>query len=1169
MTALAFICCVAMLFTAVLAWEATPGKPGLALRPAGLWRWATAGNWTAKLGAVLLAIGTGALLRYLLLHWRLPAEAKLMAGVLIATALGIASGSLGGQPQRRAISVALAGAALAVAYLTAYSAYGFFGFVNSVQALGLLFVVASVATVYAIGRRTLSIAVLGMIGAYIAPAFALDGFGPTAVYGYYVAVSLVTLLMVWVRGWRALIHLSFLFTLAGALFFGWTREFYTPLYYQQMQPLLLMLVGIHLAMPLLEGAGSDDGDRGAGAWLRRFDSVYFLLLPAVAVMLTLVISPVARTDGAIGTLGLALLWSLAAGLQQWRYGSGGARFACVAFCLAAAAGLLALGDVPALLIVAVVSCLVVACAARLALSSALLWFSVTVALASATCYVLQALFEPVVGSPFLNSPFGRHSLLALALAISGGSLRRTDGRFSAVFLTYAAAWLLTAALRELLRLHLEHVPQICHLLALGATGAYALTLLVCRRKASLSATLALSAALFFTGLLGAAGFGVTLLMPLLLAGQVVLLILAHAADRQDSTGSTAGAVARSLLPVVLVPWAITYADGLGHSQADVVLTLMAGSALSASLIAQWTSPAHRPWPNALSPVGFLAFGAILLFETTCYIERDWWAVAFELLALAYLIETARFLVASANRDARFFAGLAIVAVGTVSAAMLLRIIGPPGRLTILALNDLLVPAVVSLLFALAGALLTWFSTRSHSRSQWSVGAALLIAAAVKLVLFDFGSLGQLANILAMIAAGGVFLAVAWLAPFPPKQTPPPGRRPEAHFVADRESDDRAVPDAASDGHSPRASPAPESGGAGSARTAAAARAAAGLWPGGRPAAGPTSAGQVAATSRDSDGAHERGWFWVVCGVAVIAWYVYAEQARVHPRGAVPVSPPASVSSRIPMQVARPAPPMSRATATPGVTPGVVGTPVDNACVRFSRRLPDDYLVYAIGADRPTDSGSEPAAPRAGSGLVDLTVNEPGHTVVLALAADVPTTWRVIRGRDTRIAGVILSGAHHGRVVGLDPSAAVLNAASDDGVPCGSFRVASDDPQGANVFISKLLVHAVDGNFLATDRRLLIGDAPAVAMVATPAGALEIVRATYSSPRNHHSYDVTAKLRADCSTANARCAIACGNQLAADPDPGQRKVCEVSFRCDSGHPSLMQGDAGTRVGLGCR
>jgi uncharacterized membrane protein len=143
-------------------------------------------------------------------------------------------------------------------------------------------------------------------------------------------------------------------------------------------------------------------------------------------------------------------------------------------------------------------------------------------------------------------------------------------------------------------------------------------------------------------------------------------------------------------------------------------------------------------------------------------------VAYEVLAVAYLVITLRFLLASNNRDATFFTGVTVISVIAVCAAMLLRLIGPEGTLTIFALNDMLLPAVVSLFWAGVGAAMTWQSTLRKSRKLWSLGAVFLVVAAVKLVLFDFGSLGQLGNIIAMIAAGGVFLLVAWLAPFPPK-----------------------------------------------------------------------------------------------------------------------------------------------------------------------------------------------------------------------------------------------------------------------------------------------------------------------------------------------------------------------------------------------------------------
>jgi predicted membrane protein DUF2339 len=89
-----------------------------------------------------------------------------------------------------------------------------------------------------------------------------------------------------------------------------------------------------------------------------------------------------------------------------------------------------------------------------------------------------------------------------------------------------------------------------------------------------------------------------------------------------------------------------------------------------------------------------------------------------------------------------------------------------------------------LLWAAMGAALTVWGRHSVSRMLWVSGAALLVAAAVKLVLVDFGSLGELTNILAVIAAGGMFLLVGWLAPMPPaaevkaapKSSPPPTQR---------------------------------------------------------------------------------------------------------------------------------------------------------------------------------------------------------------------------------------------------------------------------------------------------------------------------------------------------------------------------------------------------------
>jgi uncharacterized membrane protein len=99
--------------------------------------------------------------------------------------------------------------------------------------------------------------------------------------------------------------------------------------------------------------------------------------------------------------------------------------------------------------------------------------------------------------------------------------------------------------------------------------------------------------------------------------------------------------------------------------------------------------------------------------------------------------------------------------------MILRAFGPAHEpLTLLDLAHMHYPALLSLLWALLGGALAGWATRVDSRGLWSVGACLLVLAALKVVLVDFSGLGQLGNIVAVIAAGLVFLGVAWLAPMP-------------------------------------------------------------------------------------------------------------------------------------------------------------------------------------------------------------------------------------------------------------------------------------------------------------------------------------------------------------------------------------------------------------------
>lgn len=1017
MAGLAFICGIAALFILVFLWEGLRNKEEMNLNPTGLLRWLISGNWPAKVGAVLLLISTGALLRFLILTIEFPATGKLGVGIFAVSVLGAFSAYLHDSTKRRAIHLALGGAALGAAYLTAYSAYGYFNFITSIQALGLLFIVACAATAFALESRAQSIAILAMAGAFIAPAFALTSPGVLPVYGYYFLASSLVLLMVALRGWRPLIHLSFLFTLAGALFFGWTQKFYEPAYFSQMHPLLLALVAIHLLMPLMEWREVSNHDT-QGDWLRRFDRGYFLLLPLVSALLMSLLAPNEAVEGAIGLLELSLLWVLAAGIQHWRFHTGGGRYAAVAMILGFVSALLAFQDIPYLLMAASLSCALMAASRRLRIADGGVMALAVSALAFSACFIVQSLLEPAISPPFFNREYLYSAILSVSLLLAAyGSRTHQNRKFTSLYFIFAITWLAIASVRELITMNLDYLPQLGYLVALFASAAYGV--LTIKRAPSMTTTLLLGFAMYLSGMFCARLLNPAMLFTALLAGQFVFLCIAHATGRHlKADGEVIADIARTFLPVLIFPFAGAYSEGVNAPHLNVIMTFLVSSALLASLHAQLTIPKGSFWPNTLSPVGFILFGLLLFYKTVFHIERNSWASAYELIALLYIVQTVLSLQRSKNRDANVFSIVAILALVTTSAAMFLRVFGPPGTLTILAINQMLLPTMVSLFWAIIGGLMTWWAMRIQSRWLWVLGSLLLVASAIKLVLFDFESLGQLGNILAMMAAGCVFMAVAWLAPFPPKRKEP----------------------IAGETHAQKAALAPGQV---------------------RPTAEPPSSRENhQTTSRESD--PSRTWIWILVGLTVI-FFIYHSGAR---RSSKPHVYPAVQTrinnSEVPQQA-----PTSSEVKIQASAPQGTNDILAAECSKFIAQLPkDNYEVYAAlqaaQIDAPTSSEMSPR-------IIDIKVHKPGKNVLLILSSNEWVTWSVLPPANrVKIIGVVLSGQSIGTIYGLSGQVPILRSTFGPGSPCGNTGNKPGDIQGIFSFTNQYLNR--DVNEVATPKQ---------------------------------------------------------------------------------------------------
>jgi uncharacterized membrane protein len=771
MVALVFLVVITAVFASILALEG--GDERIARRPAGLLSWIASGNWPAKIGGGLMIVGVGALLRYAAINFDVPDRYKIGVGILAAAVLGAGSFLTAAHPRRRAISLALGGAAFGIAYLTAYSAFALFGYLPTMQGLGLLALTAVGAGVFAVTRSAQSLAVLSMVGAFIAPAFAVDDPGPQVVYGYYVAISLLVFAMVAVRGWRPLIHLSFLFTLAGGAFFAWTADYFSRDNADVLLPMLVMLVAVHVAMPLFERRWS------RGRVVESLDSVYLLALPVVAALTALAIAP-SRAALSVELWWFAAIWLAAAAWLFAQKREGMATHAIV--------GLLLLGigiaaryrSLPWELIALAISVASLSLAARRTQSARLQGFLSGLVLILSAVHILSALAPSHSDTLFLNGRFFERLVGAALMIIAARILVRLHHRLDSLMLTVSIGWAAFAIGGEVARLDLVSAWLLLHWMF--AAAAIALFFFGPRIPNLRNLVGPLVFALGISAVLAQAKSGGDVAgISAIVAGLAMLAIALRPvmADEGAEPSRLLGAVGA---PIVVALWMASYARGTDGAHWQFPVSLGAAAAVAVLFVGMRAGARSQRWINEAADIFAVGLAFVLALSTLFDIERDASAIALEMLCVAALGALA-FWHGRRVRIGEWILPAAVIGAALLLQANLLRWLGPPGELDALDIFDMGWRALVTLLWASIGAALTINARRVGSRAQWTAGATFLVGAAIKFVLVDFGSLGQLANILAVIAAGGMFLLVGWLAPIPPSRDPEKGEPPGGNSSA--------------------------------------------------------------------------------------------------------------------------------------------------------------------------------------------------------------------------------------------------------------------------------------------------------------------------------------------------------------------------------------------------
>jgi len=211
-------------------------------------RYFTEGNLFVRIGLLVLFAGVAFLLKYASDHSLVSIETRLSFIGLVAMALLVIGWRL--RHKKHLYGLLLQGGGVGILYLVIFAAYQLHHLIPSSLALVLLAMLGVSAALLAAWQNARSLAVMGIVGGFLAPILSASGSDNyIGLFSYYVLVNLLVLVLAWYRSWRVLNWLSFVFTyvIAGI----WGVLSYTPERFLSVEPFLIIFFVMYNAISVL------------------------------------------------------------------------------------------------------------------------------------------------------------------------------------------------------------------------------------------------------------------------------------------------------------------------------------------------------------------------------------------------------------------------------------------------------------------------------------------------------------------------------------------------------------------------------------------------------------------------------------------------------------------------------------------------------------------------------------------------------------------------------------------------------------------------------------------------------------------------------------------------------------------------------------------------------
>jgi uncharacterized membrane protein len=761
--------------------------------------WLTTGNVPVKVGVIVSFFGFAFLLKYAADHelLTLPIEVRLLAVAAVGVGLLVVGWRLRHRVEVYALS--LQGGGVGILYLTIFAAMRLFNLVPVRLAFPLLVALMICAGGLAVLQNSRALAILGIVGGFLAPILVSTGSGNHVIlFSYYLVLNGAILGIAWFRAWRELNLIGFWFTFViGGL---WGYQNYRPELFASTEPFLIAYFLFYQAIAILFAARKSIELRGL------VDGTLVFGTPVVAFALQARLVDGSDFGLAISAAVVAVFYVITATLLQ-RLRPEHFRHLVEAFA--------ALGIAFATLAIPLALDARWTAAAWALEGAALVWLGARQKrpLASAAGFVLVIGagvafatygWQRGQGLPVLNGNLLGGWLISVAGLLSARHLRPYGQKFAKFFhlaalggFFWGVLWWIGSGLAEIYdRVPSPYVPTATVTLLAGSAMLLLAIGNIWQWRVAQATVLALLPALLLPGIQTLvqnahplAYFG-WLAWPAAMAMQYIGL---RSLEERFASPVSRLHAATLIAITALVAWEVAWQASdrrLAAIWAQIPVAVFPALTVSTIVFAgrrvAWPVARHWEAYGQLSCAVLVAFQLAVMLGLNLRVNGAAAPLPYIPLFNPMDVVTLLVMIASANwllmmrgqvrwlPPERWRIALTVVVViaFVVSTAALIRSVhhlaAVPWKARDL-LDSVLTQAALSLYWGLLGvAGMVWGAVKAQ-RPIWVIGAGLMGVVVIKLFLVDLGNTGTIARIVSFIGTGALLLVVGYFAPAPPRK----------------------------------------------------------------------------------------------------------------------------------------------------------------------------------------------------------------------------------------------------------------------------------------------------------------------------------------------------------------------------------------------------------------